>query len=80
MVESFDLDALAQAADGFSGAEIEQVVVSGLYEAHASSRPLDTEILQREIANTRPLSTTMARADPGAARLGAGPHRAGELN
>ncbi|HEU5282472.1 MAG TPA: AAA family ATPase [Burkholderiales bacterium] len=58
--ESFDLDALAQATDGFSGAEIEQVVVSGLYEAHASGQPLDAGILQREIASTRPLSTTMA--------------------
>ncbi|HXV08184.1 MAG TPA: AAA family ATPase [Burkholderiales bacterium] len=58
--ESFDLDALARAADGFSGAEIEQVIVSGLYEAHASGGSLDTEILKREIAGTRPLSTTMA--------------------
>jgi SpoVK/Ycf46/Vps4 family AAA+-type ATPase len=58
--ESFDLDTLVQATEGFSGAEIEQVVVSGLYEAHASSQPLDTQILRREIANTRPLSTTIA--------------------
>jgi SpoVK/Ycf46/Vps4 family AAA+-type ATPase len=58
--ESFDLEALASAAEGFSGAEIEQAVVAGLYEAHASGRALATEILRAEIANTRPLSVTMA--------------------
>ena len=32
----FDLDALAAAAEGFSGAEIEQVIVSALYEARSA--------------------------------------------
>jgi len=41
--EAFALPALAAASDGFSGAEIEQTIVSGLYAAHAGARPLDTE-------------------------------------
>ena len=54
------LPALAAAADGFSGAEIEQAVVAGLYAAHAEQKPLDTELLMAEIRNTRPLSVLMA--------------------
>nr|MBP6627542.1 AAA family ATPase [Arenimonas sp.] len=34
--EGFSLDSLAGAAEGFSGAEIEQAVVSGQYSAHAA--------------------------------------------
>ena len=58
--EPFQLPALAAACDGFSGAEIEQAVVAGLYAAHADSRPLDTELLMAEIRATRPLSVLMA--------------------
>ncbi|MCD9088552.1 AAA family ATPase [Stenotrophomonas sp. SY1] len=58
--ESFALPALAAASDGFSGAEIEQAVVAGLYAAHAEQKPMDTELLMTEIRNTRPLSVLMA--------------------
>ncbi len=58
--EGFALPALAAAADGFSGAEIEQAVVAGLYAAHAERRPLDTDLLMAEIRSTRPLSVLMA--------------------
>ena len=58
--EGFSLDALAGAADGFSGAEIEQAVVSGLYSAHAAQTRLDEQRLLGEIAATRPLSVLMA--------------------
>ena len=58
--EGFALDALAGAADGFSGAEIEQAVVSGLYSAHAAETPLDEKRLLDELAATRPLSVLMA--------------------
>ena len=56
----FSLDGLAEASAGFSGAEIEQAIVSGLYAAHAEQRPLDTELLMAEIRGTRPLSVLMA--------------------
>ncbi len=58
--EAFALPALAAAADGFSGAEIEQTVVAGLYAAHAERKPLDTDLLMAEIRNPRPLSVLMA--------------------
>lgn len=55
-----DVARLAAAAEGFSGAELEQVIVSALYTAFAADGPLSTELLLREIAATVPLSTTMA--------------------
>jgi len=58
--EAFALPALAAAANGFSGAEIEQAIVSGLYAAHAEQRALDTDLLMAEIRGTRPLSVLMA--------------------
>lgn len=57
---AFDLPALAAASEGFSGAEIEQAVVAGLYAAHAEGRPLDQALLEQELAATRPLSVLMA--------------------
>lgn len=57
--EKFDVKSLAEAADGFSGAEIEQVVVSGLYAALGHEKPLDDAMLLHEIKNTYPLSVTM---------------------
>jgi AAA+ superfamily predicted ATPase len=54
-----DVEALAQATEGFSGAELEQAVVSGLYAAFSETVPLTTESLRREIAATKPLSGTM---------------------
>jgi len=56
----FDLDALAAASDGFSGAEIEQAVVSALYSAHAQAAPLTMAHLLAELRRTRPLSIVMA--------------------
>lgn len=57
---NFDIDALATAMDGFSGAEIEQCVVSALYAAHAKNQALGTEHIRHEIGQTRPLSVVMA--------------------
>lgn len=52
----FPLDELAVAAEGFSGAELEHLVVSALYTAHAEGEPLDTGHLNAELERTRPLS------------------------
>ncbi len=57
--ENFDLDALAEVSEGFSGAEIEQAVVGGLYAAFAESRELSTEDLKNEVKSTKPLSILM---------------------
>jgi hypothetical protein len=59
-VAAFDLDALVTATDGFSGAEIEQAVVSALYTAFAGTSTLTSEVLLAEIVSTQPLSRTMA--------------------
>lgn len=56
----FDVTRIAEATEGFSGAEIEQAIVSALYEAHAeSSAPATSHILEA-VAATRPLSVVMA--------------------
>lgn len=57
---AFDTVALAAASDGFSGAEIEQAIVSGLYAAHAGGAPLSDFGLRAELKATRPLSVVMA--------------------
>ncbi len=56
----FDVVKLAAASEGFSGAEIEQAIVSALYEAHAAQQPLSTEHVLAEMQRTRPLSVVMA--------------------
>ena len=55
-----DINAVADAAEGFSGAEIEQAIVSSLYAAHAQSTQLSTRHLLEELQRTRPLSVVMA--------------------
>jgi len=57
---AFDLPALAATCDGFSGAEIEQAIVSSLYESHAEKKPVDTAMLRAEFGRTRPISVVMA--------------------
>jgi SpoVK/Ycf46/Vps4 family AAA+-type ATPase len=56
----FDLDRIADATAGFSGAEIEQAVVSALYTAFSDAGSLSTDHVIAEAAATRPLSVTMA--------------------
>ena len=56
----FQLSQLAAAADGFSGAEIEQAIVSALYAAHAKKQTLNTQHLLDELQQTRPLSVVMS--------------------
>jgi AAA+ superfamily predicted ATPase len=58
--DKFDLSALAKESAGFSGAELEQVVVSSLYRAYAEKSELSSAHLIEELARTRPLSITMA--------------------
>ncbi len=56
----FDLDSLALASEGFSGAEIEQAIVSALYSAHAQKTKLASNHVLEELNLTRPLSVVMA--------------------
>jgi SpoVK/Ycf46/Vps4 family AAA+-type ATPase len=57
---SFDLPQLATASEGFSGAEIEQAIVAGLFTAFEKKQQLTTEILLSEVRGTQPLSVTRA--------------------
>jgi len=56
---SFDLPAMAAASDGFSGAEIEQTIVSALYDAASNNAPLDQSTLLNALRQSRPLSVLM---------------------
>jgi SpoVK/Ycf46/Vps4 family AAA+-type ATPase len=56
----FDVAALAAASEGFSGAEIEQVIVAATYAAAETRKPPTQPQLRAEIANTRALSVLMA--------------------
>lgn len=56
----FDIQRLVKMTDGFSGAEIEQAVVSALYTAFSHQQDLSTEFIADEINMTKPLSVTMA--------------------
>ena len=60
-LREFDLGVLAKRADNFSGAEIEQVVIDGLYRAfgtfvNGQRRDLMTEDILRSIEDTVPLA------------------------
>ena len=58
--EDSQLPILASAAEGFSGAEIEQAIVASLYEAYNEKRPLNAAHILSEIQTTQPLSVVMA--------------------
>ena len=57
---SLDINRLAVQTEGFSGAEIEQLVVSAVYAAHAEDGVVSMALLAEEIAKTKPLSILMA--------------------
>jgi len=60
--QEFDLALLAEKCAGFSGAEIEQAVIDGLYNAFDENRPLATADILRSFESTVPLSITMAES------------------
>ncbi|MCC6156987.1 MAG: AAA family ATPase [Deltaproteobacteria bacterium] len=53
------LDGLAKSTKGYTGAEIEQALISALYECFSKNRPLALEDIYRAIGNMVPLSVTM---------------------
>lgn len=59
-MERFNLPALADASDGFAGAEIEQAVVSAVYSAAAQQTAVDNSYVLRALSDTSPLSVVMA--------------------
>jgi SpoVK/Ycf46/Vps4 family AAA+-type ATPase len=55
----FDFDRLIAASDGYSGAEIEQAVISAMYAALDARRELSTDDLERALVASPPLSVMM---------------------
>jgi len=56
--DSIDLDLLSRAMDGFSGAEIEQVIISSIYTIFTNKGPISTELLLDEASKTCSLLKT----------------------
>jgi SpoVK/Ycf46/Vps4 family AAA+-type ATPase len=54
------IEVLAARSEGFSGAEIEQAVVSAMYSANSHQRPCDAALIAAELQATRPLSVVMS--------------------
>ncbi|WP_086930942.1 AAA family ATPase [Agarilytica rhodophyticola] len=59
-LQHFNPAELAEMADGFTGAEIEQAVVSATYSASAQSEAVAQHHIVSAIQNTQPLSVVMA--------------------
>ncbi|MFQ5411488.1 MAG: AAA family ATPase [Phycisphaerae bacterium] len=55
---AFDLDRLAECSKGFTGAEIEQAILSALHNAFADNAEIDTERLVQALESSPPLSVT----------------------
>jgi hypothetical protein len=54
--EKFDCKLLAERAADFSGAEIEQAIISALYRASSKKEPLSTALILEQIGLTKPLA------------------------
>jgi ATP-dependent 26S proteasome regulatory subunit len=59
-IETFDLDKLVEASDGYSGAEIEQAVIASLYDAFDAERDITTDDVLNNLRMMVPLSRTMS--------------------
>ncbi len=57
--ERFDLAALADLSAGYSGAELEEAIHEGLFDAYASGVELQTKHVAEALSSTLPLSRTM---------------------
>jgi len=58
-VAKFDLNLLAEKSNGYSGAEIEQVIISALYDAFDENREVELNDIIVNIEKSVPLSVTM---------------------
>lgn len=56
----FDLDLLVQTSAGFSGAEIEQAIISAIFAANAQETQVDDQLILQQLHATKPLSVVMA--------------------
>lgn len=59
-IDSFDFPALAAASESFTGAEIEQAIVSAMHEVFGTGSPMSTEAIMDAIRSSPPLAVTQA--------------------
>lgn len=64
-VSNFDIPLLAKETPGYTGSEIEQIVISGLFRAYSKGVDITTEILIEAAEETSPLSVTMKESIAG---------------
>ena len=57
--KGFNIEKLAEKSIGFSGSEIEEIIVSSLYDAFDDGKELDQLYIEKTIENMVPLSQTM---------------------
>jgi len=57
---AFDLDSLAHASAGYSGAEIEEAIISAMFDIFYGKQNMTTERLLKSLQQTVPLSKTMS--------------------
>lgn len=57
--DRFDLNRLSAESEGYSGAEIEQAIVSALHESFADKTEVNTDKVAAALKNSPPLSVTM---------------------
>jgi len=58
-ITKFDLNLFAEKTNGYSGAEIEQIVISALYDAFDENRDIEQKDIVANIEKSVPLSVTM---------------------
>jgi ATP-dependent 26S proteasome regulatory subunit len=58
--QEFDLDRVAAAAKGYSGAEIDAAVQTAMYASYSSKQPMSAQTLCDALSQTVPLSATRA--------------------
>lgn len=56
----FDVAAIADASEGYSGAEVEQAIIAALHDAFAAREELHTRHILEALRNSPPLSVTMS--------------------
>jgi hypothetical protein len=83
---AFDIEALAEASQNFSGAEIEEAINSALYDAFYDKQDIRTEHVLNSVTQTVPLAKTMDEQihrlrhwAEGRARHASVPKQSGEL-
>lgn len=72
--EDFDLIEIVDVTVGFSGAEIEQAIISALYRASTEKEGISTKHILEQIKSTKPLSVLKRRGNFRVKNLGGRTH------